>query len=76
MISLVIISNKIPLNLLIILTYYFVPDGLLFQYTKPYLSIVGNRFSYILLLKSAPAAILFVGKRSLSHLTAVQISTH
>ena len=57
MISLVITSNDIPLSLLIALTYYLVPDGSPFRYTKSHLSIVGNRFSYIALLRSLPAAI-------------------
>ena len=56
-ISLVIIPNEIPLSPLIALTYCLVPDGSPFWYTKPHLSIVGNRLSYIALLGSAPAAI-------------------
>ena len=34
-ILLVIISNYIPLSLPIVLTYYFIPDGSLIQYTSP-----------------------------------------
>ena len=68
-ISLVIISNNIPLNLPIALTYRLVPDGSPFWYTKSHTSIVGNWFSYIALLKSPPATIPFVGKRSLHHHT-------
>ena len=64
MISLVIISNNIPLSLPIALTYCLVLDGSPFWYTKPHSSIVGNRLSYIALLRSPPAAIPFVGKRT------------
>ena len=73
MILLVIISNNIPPSLPIALTYNLIPDGSSFQYTKPHSSIVENWLSYIVLLKSAPAAILFDGKHSLYHLTAVLI---
>ena len=66
-ISLVIPSNDIPLSLPITLTYYLVPDGSSFWCTIPYSSIIGNCLSYIVLLKSPLAAILFVEKRSLRH---------
>ena len=66
-ILLVIISNDIPLSPPITLTYYLVPDSWPFWYTKPYSSIIGNYPSYIALLKSAPAVILFVGKRTGCH---------
>ena len=72
-ISLVIISNNIPLSLPIALTYRLVLDGSPFWYTKLHSSIVGNWLSYIALLRSPPAAIPFVEKRSLRHLTAVSI---
>ena len=75
-ISLIIISNNIPLSPLIAFTYRLVPDGSLFWYTKPYSSIVGNRLSYIALLRSPPAAIPFVEKRSLRYPTAVLIPIH
>ena len=75
-ILLVITSNDIPLSPPIALTHYFVPDGLPFWYTKPYSSIVGNPLSYIALLRSAPAAIPFVGKHSLCHPIAVSIPTY
>ena len=75
-ISLVIPSNNILLSPPIALTYYL--DGSLFQYTKSYSSIVGSRLPISHcweahqplshLLRSLPAAILFVGKRSLYHL--------
>ena len=42
MILLVIISNKIILNLYIALIYYFIFIGLFFLYIKPYLSIIKN----------------------------------
>ena len=64
MISLVIIPNDILLSPPIALTYRLVPDGSSFRYTKPHSSIVGNRFSYIALLRSLPAAIPFVKKRT------------
>ena len=67
MISLIITSNNIPLSLPIILTYCLDPDSSPFQYIKIYLSIIGNRFSYIALLRSIPATILFVRKRFLRH---------
>ena len=57
MISFVILFNNIQLSPLIVLTYHFVPNGLLFQYTKPHLSIIGNCHSYIGLLKNTPAII-------------------
>ena len=63
-ISLVIIPNNITLSPPIALTYCLVSDGSPFQYTKPHSSIVGNWLSYIALLRSPPAAILFVGKRT------------
>ena len=56
-ISLVIIPNNIALSPPIALTYYLVLDGSPFWYTKPHSSIVGNRLSYIALLRSLPAAI-------------------
>ena len=67
MILVVIISNDILLSPSIALTYYLVSNGSFFQYTKSYSSIIGNCFSYIILLKSIPAVILFVGKRIICH---------
>ena len=63
-ILLVIISNDISLSLPIAFTYCLIPDGSPFQYTKPHSSIIGNWFSYIALLRSIPAAIPSVGKRT------------
>ena len=76
MISWVIIFNDIPPSPPIVLTYCLVPDSSPFWYIKPHSSIVGNRLSYIALLKSAPAAILFVEKRFFHHPTAVLILTY
>ena len=67
MISLVIISNNIPLSLPIALTYCLVSDSSLFRYTKPHSSIIRNWPFYIALLRSPPAAIPFVEKRFLRH---------
>ena len=50
-ILLVIASNIILLNLPIAFTYYLISNNSLFQYTKPYLSIIGNWLSFITLLK-------------------------
>ena len=58
-ISLVIISNNILISLSIALTYYFICDNSLFWYTKPYSYIIRNSSSYIALLKSVPAVILY-----------------
>ena len=60
MISLIIISNNIPLSPPIALTYHLIPIGLHSWYTKLYPSIVGNWLSYITLLRSAPAIILLL----------------
>ena len=76
MISLIILSNNILLSLPIALTYQLVSNSSSFQYTKPHSSIVGNRLSYIVLLRSALAAIIFVRKRFFRHLTMVLIFTH
>ena len=57
MISLIIISNNIPLSLPIALTYRLVPDGLPFQYTKFYSSIIKNQLFYIALLRNTPSVI-------------------
>ena len=67
MISLVITFNDIPLSLPITLTYHLVPDDSPFWCTKPHLSIIGNWPSYIALLGSVPAVILFIGKRTGYH---------
>ena len=75
-ISLVISSNDILLSLPIALTYCLILDGPSFQYTKSYSSICWKLASYIVLLRSLLVAILFIGKRSLHHPTAVLISTH
>ena len=75
-IPLVIISNNISLSPPIALTYCLVPDGSPFQYTKPHSSIIGNRLSYIAVLRNPPAAISFVEKRSLCYLTTVLIHIH
>ena len=45
------LSTGIPLSLPIAFTYQLIPTGLHSQYIKPYLYIVGNRFSFIALLK-------------------------
>ena len=63
-ISLVIMPNDILLSSLITLAYCLVPSGSPFWYIKPHLSIIWNWLSYIALLKSPPAAIPFVGKRT------------
>ena len=76
MILLVILSNNILFSPSIALIYHFVPDGSLFQYIKPHLSIVGNRLSYIALLKRVLAAISFVRKCSFHHPTLLLISIH
>ena len=76
MISLVIISNNITLSPPIVLTYHLILNSSLFWYTKSYLSIVGNQFLYIALIKSALAAIPFVRKHFLRHPTAILISTY
>ena len=76
LISLVIISSNIPLNLPIALIYHLVPNDSSFWYIKPHLSIVRNWFSYIVLLGSASAAISFIEKRFFRYLTMVLISTH
>ena len=73
-ISLVIPPNNILLNPPIALTYCL--DSSPYQYTKPHSSIIGNQPSYIALLRSLQAAILFVGKCFFRHLTAISISTH
>ena len=72
-ILLVIISNNILLSLPIAFIYCFVFNSSSFQYIKPHLSIVGNQLSYIVLLKSASAAILFIWKCFFRHLTAILI---
>ena len=66
-ISLIIIFNNISPSLLITLTYHLFFNGSLFWYTKLHLSIVGNCFYYIALLRSVLAVILFVGKRTIHH---------
>ena len=66
-ILLVISFNNILLNPPSVLTYHLVSDVSLFQYTKPHPSIIGNCFSYIVLLKCAPVVILFVEKHIISH---------
>ena len=68
-ILLVITSNNIPLSLSIVLTYYLVLNGSLFQYTKSHPSIFENWFSYIVLIKSALAVILFIRKHTICHYT-------
>ena len=62
----IIIFNNILLNLLIALIYYLAPDSLPFSYTKTYLSIIRNWFSFIALLKSI----------LICHLIAVLISIY
>ena len=76
MISLVIISNDIPLSPPIALTYHFVLDGLSFCYTKSHSFIIENQFSYIAFLRNALAAILFIKKRSFHYIITVLIFTH
>ena len=73
-ISLVILPNDILLSPPIALIYCL--DGSPFWYTKPHSFIVGNWLFYIALLRSPQAAILFVGKHSLRHATAVSIPTY
>ena len=58
MISLVIISNDIPLSPPIALTYYLVPDGSPFQYTKPHSAIFGNWLSYIAVIEKPTSCYL------------------
>ena len=60
-VMLIITFNNILLSPPIALIYHLVPDGSFFWYTKPYLFIIGKYLSYILLLRSIPAIILFVG---------------
>ena len=62
-ISLVIIFEKNFLSLPIALINHFVLDNLSIWYTRSYLSIVRNWFSFIILLKNVPAC----------HLTTVLI---
>ena len=57
-ISLVISSNNIPLSPLISFAYHLLSDDSPFQFTKPYLSTIGNWLSYIALLESTPSIIL------------------
>ena len=73
MILLIIISNNILLSLPIALTNHFIPDGSLFWYTKSHLSIVGNCLSYIALLKSTLATILFFKKCTIYHYTLLRL---
>ena len=54
-ISLIITSNNILLSSSIAIIYYLILDGLLFQYTKPYLSIVEKCTSrYLICWESLP----------------------
>ena len=69
-ISLVITSNDIPLNLPIVLTYHLVPDG-----SPLRLTFLVHQTSFIYCWELA-SYIAFVGKHSLRHPTAVSISTH
>ena len=62
MISLVIISNNISLNLFIAFIYHFIINNLFFQYNKYYLFIVRNCFFYITLLKNILVIILYIEK--------------
>ena len=64
------LSINIPLSLLIVLIYHFIPNGSLFKYTKLYSSIVENGPFYIELLKSSPTVILLS-----SHLLGIGFST-
>ena len=73
---LVIPSNVILLSSLIALTYYLIPDGSLFWYTKSHSSIIRNWCPYTALLKKVSAAIFFIGKCSLHYPTTVLISIH
>ena len=67
MILLIIILNNILLSLLIVFIYHFVLNGLFFQYAKPHLSIIGNCFFYIILLKNVLAIILFIEKYTICY---------
>ena len=58
MILLVITSKDILLNLSIVLIYHLISNGSSFKYIKPHLFIIGNRFSYIALLKNVSARYL------------------
>ena len=64
----VIISNNISLSPPIAIINHLVSDNSPFWYTKLHLSIIKNQPSYIELLRSALAIILFVGKRISYHL--------
>ena len=75
-ILLIIISNNILLSPPIALTYHFVPNSSSFWYLKSHLLIIGNWFFYIILLRSVPAAILFVGKHNIRHSTIISTSTY
>ena len=56
----VIIKDNILISLLITLIYYIIFISLHFWYTKLYLSIIENWFSYIILLKNTSAIILLL----------------
>ena len=76
MILLVIISNNILVSSSIIFIYYFISINLLSQYIKPHLSIFGNQFSYITLLKNIFGVILLLKNVFIYHLITVLISTY
>ena len=72
MISFVITSSKILLSSSITFTYHFIPNGTPFWYMKLHLSMIENRFTYIALLNSAPATILFDEKRTICYNTLLR----
>ena len=63
-------STDIPISSPITFTYYFISNGLLFQYIKPYSSIIENGLSYIALLKNSQTVILLS-----SHLLGISFLT-
>ena len=75
MILLIIIFNDIILSPPITLTYHLIAISLYSQYTKFYPSIIKNRFSYIILLKSKLAVILFIKKRYIRHYNLLKLTS-
>ena len=70
---LVILSNKIPLNLSIAFTYQFILISLLFQFTKSHLFIKENWFFYIILLKNISAHYFIVENYIIYHPTLLEL---
>ena len=63
-ISLVIISNKILLNLLIVFTYHLIFIGLFSWIIKPYLFIIKNWLMFIILFKNILIYYFIIDKRN------------